>query len=152
MTIHPVTTDNPVDPTRLSSGDYTSTVVLNRIFRLMLTMITSLQKVAAAQAQRLTILSKWQSAYSDAMAQMHTFSQGDGSFLTASSQSDNRSSVNQYNSNLLQTMQSRQALVGDDAKALQSNVNQSNDAVTQQSNLGTAILQELSTLLSEIFH
>ena len=49
-------------------------------------------------------------------------------------------------------MQSRQALVGDDAKALQSNVNQSNDAVTQQSNLGTAILQELSTLLSEIFH
>ena len=115
-------------------------------------MITSLQNVAAAQAQRLTILSKWQSAYSDAMAQMHTFSQGDGSFLTASSQSDNRSSVNQYNSNLLQTMQSRQALVGDDAKALQSNVNQSNDAVTQQSNLGTAILQELSTLLSEIFH
>lgn len=151
----PVTPAAPADPTSLAVGNYTSTVILNRIFNLILTMITSLQNVAAAQANRLTFMGQWQSAYTDAMSQIHTFIKDgnpnqaftDGSSASATRRDD----LNRLNSNFIQTMQNRQSVVSDDAKALQSNVNQSNDAVNQQSNLGTAILQELSTLLSAIF-
>ena len=151
----PVTPAAPVDPTSLAVGNYTSTIILNRIFLLILNMITSLQKTAAAQANRLTFMGQWQSSYTDAMSQIHTFVK-DGNPLHAftdgsSASATRRDDLNRLNSNFIQTMQNRQSVVSDDAKALQSNVNQSNDAVNQQSNLGTAILQELSTLLSSIF-
>lgn len=143
----------PADPTSLTSGNYTSSVILNRIFNLLLKMISSLQNAAAAQANRLTFMSEWQSAYTDAMSQLHTFIKRDGLAFSedTSSAAVHRDDLNRLNSNLIQTLQNRQSVVSDDAKALQSNINQSNDAVNQQSDLGTAILQELSTLLSAIF-
>jgi len=151
--VTPVTPPPPVDNTNLASADFTSTVILNRIFDLILTMITSLQNAAAAQANRLTFMSQWQSAYTDAMSQIHTFAQGDGLAFSSNDSSNavHRNDMNQLNSNYIQTLQNRQSVVSDDAKALQSNVDQSNDAVNQQSNLGTAIIQELGTLLSTIY-
>lgn len=149
----PVTPTPPPDSSSISSSNFTSTIILNRIFDLILNMITSLQDVAAAQAHRLTFMSQWQSAYTDAMSQIHTFVKGDGKAFSAndSASAVSRDDMNRLNSNFIQTLQNRQSIVSDDAKALQSNVNQSNDAVNQQSNLGTAILQELGTLLSTIF-
>jgi DMSO reductase anchor subunit len=143
----------PSDPTSLAPGNYTSTIILNRIFSLLLTMITSLQNVAAAQANNLNFMSQWQTAYTNAMSQMHTFIQGDGNAFSANSSAAamHRSDLNTLNSNLLQTMQNRQAVVSNNAKTLQSNVDQSNDAVNQQSSLGTAILQELSTLTAALY-
>jgi hypothetical protein len=98
-------------------------------------------------------LTQWQKAYTDALAQVHTFISGSVDIGgTSSGDVTARNDLNKLNSSLIQTMQNRQSVVSDDAKALQSNVNQSNDAVNQQSNLGTAIIQELGTLLSSIYH
>jgi N-methylhydantoinase B/oxoprolinase/acetone carboxylase alpha subunit len=150
----PVTPAAPPDPTQLASGDYTSSVILNRIFEILLTMVTSLQNVAAAQANLLNFETNWQSVYTDVESQVHTFTQGGGGAFSGSDSTSatHRNDMNRLNSNFIQTLQNRQSVVANNAKALQSNVNQSNDAVNQQSNLGTAILQELSTLLSTIFH
>jgi len=148
----PVTPTPPADPTSLSTGNYTSTIILNRIFDLLLGMITSLQNVAAAQSARLKFMSQWQSAYTDAMSQIHTFIKGGGGAFSAdtSANSTTRDDLNRLNAGFTQTLQNRQSIISDDAKALQSNINQSTDAVNQQSNLGTAIIQELGTLLQAI--
>jgi len=149
----PVLPIPPADPTSLQYGNYTSTIILNRIFKLILGMLPSLQNAAASQASRLKFLSQWQAAYTDAMSQIHTFVKGDGKAFsgTDDAAATARDDMNRYNSQLLTTLQNRQSVVGDDAKALQSNVSQSNDAVNQQSNLGTAIIQEMSSLLSAIY-
>lgn len=145
-------------PTTLDSADFDKTLILNDIYSLVSSMMTTLQRVTAAQANRLFTLTQWQNAYTDAISQLHVFLQSDGSPLSATGIfGDNdakaavRSQLNDYlNSNFRQNMQSYQSAVGDDAKALQSNLNQSNDAVSQQSNMATAIIQTLSTILSAI--
>ena len=149
----PVTPAPPPDPTSLRVGNYTSTIILNRIFSLIIDITKSLQNVAASQASRLKFMSQWQSAYTDAMAQIHTFVKGDGLAFSSTSSADatSRDDMNRLNSNFIQTLQNRQSVVADDAKALQSNLTQSNDAVNQQLNLGIAILQQLSSLLPAIF-
>lgn len=147
----PVLPPSPTDPTSLASGNYTSSVILNRIFELLLKMISSLQSVAAAQAQRLNFQTSWQAQYTNLMSYVHVFTNGAGGAFSKSSDSTIRSDLNNLNSTFIQTLQNRQSVISDNSKALQSNVSQSNDAVNQQSNLGTAILQELSTLLSAIF-
>lgn len=149
----PVLPPAPDDPTSLSVGNYTSTIILNRIFSLIVKMTTALQNVAAAQAARLKFMSQWQAAYTDTMAQIHTFVKGDGFAFSGTSSSDatSRDDMNRLNSNFVQTLQNRQSVVADDGKALQSNITQSNDSVNQQLNLGVAILQELSGLLPAIF-
>jgi hypothetical protein len=150
----PVEPVAPADNTRLAPGNYTATGVLNRVFSLIGTVLTSMQSVAAAQASRLTFLSSWQTAYSDMMNQVHTFvaSNGDGiSDPSSTSDTNLRSDLNKLNSSLIQQMQNNQSIISDDAKALQSNVSQSNDAVNQQATLGTSILQDMNTLLSTMF-
>ncbi len=151
----PVLPPAPPDNTRLAPGNYTASIVLNKIFHLIGIVLTSMQSVAAAQASRLTIYSSWQTAYSDMMNQIHTFSANNGDAgvqsPTDSGQTNVRSDMNKLNSQLIQVMQNRQSIIGDDAKALQSNVSQSNDAVNQQATMGTSILQDLSTLLGTVF-
>ena len=133
----------------ISSADFGSVLILNKIFNLILSMISILQSVGASQASRLSLYSTWQKEYTDATAQIPTLVSGEYPFSSISS--DKRGDLNRVNSNAIATLQNRQSVVSDDAKALQSNVNQSNDAVNQQSNLGTAILQELNTLIGAIF-
>ncbi len=143
----------PYDPTDLKSGHYTETGILNNIFNEVIQMTTVLQDVAASQANRLNFLSQWQSAYTNAMSQVPSFTAGAGPFSGDNTTDSNiRQDLNRVSSAVTQTMQNRQSIVSDNAKALQSNVNQTNDAVNQQSNLGTSIIQEMSTLLSSIFH
>lgn len=149
---------NIYGPLALDSANFEKTLILNDIYSLVATMMDTLQKVTAAQANRLFTLTQWQNAYTDAVSQLHVFLQSDSSplssagvFTDADAKSAVRTQLNDYlNSNYRQNMQSYQAAVGDDAKALQSNLNQSNDAVSQQANMATAIIQELSTILSAI--
>jgi len=145
----PVVSNKPVDTSSLGSGNYANLTILNNIFNLCNNMITSLQDAAATQSNRLTLFSNWQTDYTDALDQIHTFTKGDG--YTISSDSSDRTAANQVNTANTTAMQGRQSVVSDDAKALQSNVDSTNDAVNQQSTLGTAILQQMSTLLSSIF-
>lgn len=141
---------NPVtDTTSLASGNYSQTIILNNIFKLITTMLTSLQESAAAQANRLTFLTQWQQAYTDSLNQIHTFVASDGDF--AQSNASVRNDLNQLNTGYTQSLQNNQNIISNNAKALQSNINASNDAVSTQSTLGTSIVQEMSTLLSSIY-
>jgi len=149
----PVNSNVPVDTTSLAGGDYTSTIILNTVFNQLVNMLTPLQDSAAAQANRLTFLSNWQQAYTNLLGQLPTFIANDGTFISGTSSADMnaRDDLNKINANYTQTLQNRQSVVSDAAKSLQSVVSQSNDAVNQQSSLGTSIIQELSTLLSTVY-
>lgn len=139
----------PPDSTSLAPGKYTSTDVLNRIFKLISTLLTTLQESAAAQANRLTFLTQWQQAYTSKLSQIHTFVANDGDF--AQSDASMRDDLNRLNAGYTQSLQNNQSIISDSAKALQSNVNASNDAVSKQSTLGTSIIQELGTLLTSVY-
>lgn len=153
MTIPVPPAPPPPSTSSIATSNFNTTYILNRIFSLILGMVSSLQNAAASQAHRLTFMSQWQASYTDAMGQVHTFTQGGGGAFSGagSTAAAQRDDANRLNSGFIQTLQNRQSVVSDNAKALQSNINQSNDAVNQQSNLGTAILQELGTLLGIIF-
>jgi len=55
------------------------------------------------------------------------------------------------NQTYTQEIQARITVVNDDSKQLQTNVNQSTDTVNQQSSIATAILQQLTSLLTSIY-
>lgn len=155
----PITTEPPYDPVDLRPARYTQTVILNDIFGLILDMTTSLQKLAATQADRARLYSTWQKAYTDKMALIHPFIADNGDYIDGdpndntadSKQRTKRDELNRLNAAFTQNLQNQQSVVSDDAKALQSSISQSNDAVSQQTNLGTAILQQLSSLLGSIY-
>ncbi len=136
-------------------------LVLDRIFTLVVMMIDVLQELAAVQADRLFFLTKWQKAYTEAIDQIHVFIGGNDAedWTGIRIDGDNeaaafaamRTELNQLNTSFKERLTANRQVVADDAKAHQSAVNQSNDAVTQQSNIATAILQQLSTILGSIF-
>lgn len=151
-----------VDTTQLHPGLFGRPLMLDRIFKLLVTMIDSLQKCAAAQANRLNFLSKWQKAYSDKMNQIHSFValNGDGIDIKDGKKIDDpkeeysnkaRTDLNNVNTSYTQAMQGNRQVVSDDAKALQTNVNQTNDAVQAQTDMATSILQQMSTILSSLY-
>lgn len=153
MSIFPPAPTPPADETTLSTAQYTSTIVLNRVFKIILKMVNALQNVAAVQAQRLSFMADWQKSYTDLMAQVHTFVKGDGNLYSqdTTDASEARDNLNQLNTTYTTTLQNRQSIVSDDAKALQSNVNQSNEAVSQHLTLANTILDQLKSLLGAIF-
>ena len=132
-------------------------VIIDQILRLIIQMIGTLQKVAAIQSDRLRILTLQQSAYTSLLTQVPVFTQGDGTVfgrtdLTSKDEAQRaRDQANTYNQTLTETIRSRRTTVQDDAKVLQSNINQSNDAANDQASTATALLQTLSTLLGAIF-
>lgn len=133
---------------------FCKTLILNRIFDLLVKMIGVLQNAAVAQANRVNFLSEWQKAYTDAMDQVHSFAASNGdAYDNAGDDSDASlmSDLNQTNSIYTTSEQNRRSVVSDDAKSLQTTVNQTSDAVNSQTSLATSFLQELSTLLSTVF-
>lgn len=146
----------PGDRTSLGAMGARKTIIMDQIYALIAALVGSMQRVAAVQAARLTVLTQWQGAYTDELSKIHNFLAGDGTYLAgAFSDTDRdkaRSELNTTaNASIRDQLQSNRAIIGDDAKSLQSNVNQSNDAVSQQSNAATAIIQELNTILGAIF-
>lgn len=134
------------------------TSILNRIFALLVDMIESLQRVTAAQSNRLTIYTQWQTAYTALQNQVRYIIKNEKITVggvqkdIAIGKDDNtRNDYNAYTSTLVESIKARKTAVGDDAKNLQTQVNQSNDAVNQQVSMATSILQELSTILSAIY-
>ena len=158
MSSPPVTPSDPcpevVDTTSLKSGNYMDVVILDRIYRLIANMLNILQNLGIAQSARLNFLTNWQNAYNNSLNQIHAFIQGNGDQIGSSSSSDGsaRDDLNRVNTTYTSELQANQNSISNDAKALQSNINQTNDANTQQANLATSIIQELSTILGTIFH
>lgn len=144
-------------PTLGSLDPNHSLLVLNRIYALVAEILNTMQGLTAAQASRLTLLSQWQKAYTDTISQLHIFTADDNANqdpggatngLDGTGATDLNTTTN---SSFRSILDNNNSIVGDDAKAMQSNVNQSNDAVSQQANLATSLIQELSSLLSAIF-
>jgi hypothetical protein len=151
-----------VDKTQPHSANYGNPIILNRIFDLLLLMVNVLQKTAASQAQRLNFLTSFQQAYNEQMNQIHAFvaSNGDDSALatgvklddpTDTGASQARQGLNTTNTTYTQELQGNNGVVANEAKALQSVVNQTNDEVQSQTDIATAILQQLSTILTSIY-
>lgn len=131
---------------------FCKTQILDRVFDLLVKMIGVLQQAAVAQANRVNFLSEWQKAYTDAMDQVHSFASKNGDqYDDPDNDGDLMSNLNQTNSIYTTSEQNRRSVISDDAKSLQTTVNQTSDAVNNQSSLATSFLQELSTLLSTIF-
>jgi hypothetical protein len=140
-----------------------SVTILNDIFYLIVSMIGSIQNVAASQANRLSLYTSWQKGYTDLLNQVHVFTatskdllsdtrfEGlDGAGLT-DVQKRRQDEQTNFNAGMIQQITAFKDTVSEDAKALQSRVNQSSDAFNEQANTATAILQEMSTILSAIF-
>lgn len=153
--------------------------ILNNIFLLIVQMIGTLQNVAAAQSQRLTFLSTWTNAYVQLQNQLHSFYKGNGDYVDGGGMKNDNTIIspdfyqkgadsagcgsltqannvrdalnNTINANLSQVIQNNRGQVSDTSKAMQSTVNTTSDAVNQQSNMATTILQQLDSLLSAIF-
>ena len=112
-------------------------------------MLATLQVVTAAQSARLTFLTNWQQAYTNLEASIRSFIEGGPE--TIDNDSTSRNQLNQLNQTYTQEIQARITVVNDDSKQLQTNVNQSTDEVNQQASIGTAIIQQLSSLLTSIY-
>lgn len=148
-----------VTSTILSTTPQNDSRILNEIFSLLVGMIGALQNVAAAQSNRLALYTSWQKGYNSILSQIHVFTASsqdllsDNNFgLPGSTLAKRRNDVQgTFNASLTQTVTSYKDVVTDDAKALQSNINRSSDAFNEQANTATAILQQISTILSAIF-
>lgn len=145
-------------PTTSSVGQsFKKVVMIDQVLALIIKMIGTLQKVASSQSNRLRILTLQQTNYTDLQSQVPIFTQGDGTIfgrtdLTSKDEAQSaRDQANAFNQTLTETVRSRRTTVQDEAKILQSNINQSNDSANDQASTGTALLQTLSTLLAAIF-
>jgi hypothetical protein len=150
-----------VDATNDHPGQYGDPLILNKVFDLLVLMVNVLQKTAAAQANRLNFLTAYQQAYTAEMNQIHSFvaQNGDDSAFGGTTKLDDasntfvaqqRDGLNSLNTTFTQEMQGNNGVISNDAKALQSVVNQTNDEVQSQTDMATSVLQTLSTILTSI--
>lgn len=127
-------------------------LVIDRILRLLISIIDLLQRVSAVQANRLGFLTDWQSAYTDHLSEVPQFAEGDDPLGGNSTKTKNfRSEANARMQAITEKVRAWRSAVQDQAKAMQSTINQSQDAANQQTQMATSIIQQLSTILSQIF-
>lgn len=136
----------------VDTGTNTELLVIDRILRLLISIIDILQRVSAVQANRLGFLTDWQSAYTDQLTDVPQFAQGDNPIGRGNTDQKNfRSEMNARMQAITEKIRSWRSAVQDQAKAMQSTINQSQDAANQQTQMATSIIQQLSTILSQIF-
>ncbi len=138
----------------LQQAHFGSVLILDRIFQKIVALIQSMQRMTATQAERLNFLGSWQKAYTDLETQVPVFTAGGEAFPDNDEESGGnpyRDDANRVASTYTEQLRNRRTLVENDSRALQSDVNNNNDAVEQQSNTATAILQQFSTILSAIY-
>lgn len=127
--------------------------VINKVLFLLISMINTLQKISASQAARLTFYTNWQNAYTKMLTDVPVIVKGSGSPIGSTSDDDkaSRQDAATISQTAQQNIQARRDAVQNEAKQMQTTVNQSQDAANQQADIVTSILQELSTILSQIF-
>lgn len=143
-----------VGTSSLQGAHYGTVLILDRIFQKIVALIESMQRLTATQADRLNFLTDWQRAYTDLGNQVPVFTQGKGAFGSNDDENGGnpyRDDANRVASTYTEQIRNRRTLVENDSRSLQSDVNNNNDAVEQQSNTATSILQQFSTIMSAIF-
>lgn len=133
--------------------------VIFKLFALLTDMLGTLQKVAATQAQRLTFYANIQQAYTNVMGRIPTITVDNLSGSTFST--DPTTNLNDTNTaqqqisaitqSYTEKLRSYRSMWSDESRSHETAVNQSNETVNQQSNLATALLQEVSSILQGIF-
>lgn len=145
--------------TSVTTDSSARVMIINRLFKLIAEMIDVMQKVAASQAQYLTFLTQWQKAFTDLISEIKVFTRGDGTIFgqvdsttaTVQTFSDQRNQANQQNLNTREKLSNLRGVAADSAKRMQSRINQSQDAATQQGQFASSLIQQLSTLLGAIY-
>lgn len=137
----------------LAGNDSEKAQVLNRIILLLISLIQTLQNIGIAQANRLQYLTQFQNAYTALETQVPVFLQstagpigGPGSNAVSIRNELNSS----FNGIILDNLRSLRSVQEDNAKQVQSQVNRTNDAVNQQTDMVTTFLQQMTTLLGTI--
>ena len=143
------------DDSSIAAGKYLMGLTMNKLYILLSKMIESMQGVAIAQSERLEILSHWQNAYTAKLNTVHSFIQANGDAFdlgsTNSSTSTLRQDLNNANSNYTEQMKANSGIVSDDAKAMQTVINQTQDNVNKASDMATSLIQQFQTIMSSIF-
>lgn len=151
VTIHAVSS---VDDIHSHEGSKSAEglLVIDRILRLLISISDTLQLLSAAQAERIGFYTVWQEKYTDLQSKVPLLQPG-GQIVgdTSPQHKDIRAQVNPSFQAMLQKVRTRRSAVQDEAKQMQTSVGQSQDTANQQVQMGTALLQQLSTILSSIF-
>lgn len=139
----------PPDPlVPLGYSGFSGTFILNKIYTSVRNVVNALQNATVAEANRIKLFTEWQAAYTNQLAQIPVFNKntgGDNFSATQLTQLTNI--VGRYTS----FVQNRQSVISNASKTLQSDVDQSNNAVNAQSTLATTLIQQFSTLLASAF-
>ncbi len=82
-----------------------------------------------------------------------SFSNNGDAFISSTSTTftNVRQDLNTTNGAYTEQMRSNNNLVADDAKALQTNISSTQDAVNQQSNMATSLLQQMNSIVTAIY-
>ena len=137
----------------LAGNDSEKAQVLNRIILLLISLIQTLQNIGIAQANRLQYLTQFQNAYTALETQVPVFLQSSPNPIggTNSNTITIRNELNSsFNGIILDNLRSLRSIQEDNAKQVQSQVNRTNDAVNQQTDMVTTFLQQMTTLLGTI--
>lgn len=143
------------DPSTVHPGKYLMGVMMSRIINLLITMVKTMQSIAVQQSQKLSFFSKMQNVNTAQMNSVHTFAlnnPGDATYIAEKSDDANtfRQSLNQSNSTFIERIRANNNLVANTAKQIQTNVNQTQDAVNQQSNMMTSLIQQIRSINSSV--
>lgn len=142
----------PVTPVDIGTGSE-KTLVFNRILALLIKLIGTIQTSAIAQANLLKFHTQFQNVYTGLQSQVPVFLKGDANALGADSTnaSQLRNELNSsFNPQLVDNLRALRGISEDNAKQTQTRLNQSNDAVNQQTDMVSSFIQQLSTLLTTI--
>lgn len=146
----------------IDSQNASELLIIDKILRLLIKIIGILQQVSVAQANNLTFLTNWQSAYTDELSKIPHYLTGDATPLgpkdTSALTKDEKNALNTFRGDantqmqaITTKVQAWRGAVQDQAKAMQSTINQSQDSSNQQTQMATSLIQQLSTILSQIF-
>lgn len=138
------------------SGNHSEKIlIISQILFLIIQLIKALQDVAVAQSNKLQYYTKFENAYTALQNQIPTFLVGSPGKIGGNSQSAEtaRGNINSaFNANLSSNLRNLQNIQQNNAKTFQTNVNQTSDAVNQQTDTVTSFIQQMSSLLSAIIH
>lgn len=135
------------DTSSLASAGASKTRVLNQILGTIRKLTDAVQDTAKYQSDRLLVYNSWQQAYIKLTTEIPVFTSGNpvsDATLGFTARGELNSDVNaRYRIQI----QSEQSGVSADSKALQAIINQSNDAISQQSKYATSIIQLIRDII-----
>lgn len=140
----------------LNDRRYQQAIIMNEVFDILVSMISTIQQAAVAQGARLKILAAWEQQYTKVMGQTHIFNTADDSEISVNDPGGNDEATNFSIANTAQqtareNMRAFRDIISDDVRELQTSVSQTSDSASQQASIATALLQSLEGIVTLIF-